>query len=59
MSCGGFIIDEQVQPAFGQDLRINGTEGMKFEDAMRRILGATPIPKKSKRKKPVKNLHLN
>jgi hypothetical protein len=32
---------------------------MKFEDTMRRILSAPPLPKKSKRKKTVKNPRLN
>jgi hypothetical protein len=41
------------------DLRIKGAGGMKFEDAMRRILTAPPLPKKSNRKKPVKNPSLN
>jgi hypothetical protein len=41
------------------DLRIKGADGMKFEDAMRRILAAPPMPKKSKRKKAVKNPRLN
>jgi hypothetical protein len=41
------------------DLRIKGAKGMKFEDAMRRILAAPPMPKKSKPKKTVKNPSLN
>jgi len=42
-----------------KDLRIKQAEGMKFEDAMRRILSAPPIPKKSNSKKAVKNPRLN
>jgi|CZKV01.1.fsa_nt_gi hypothetical protein len=41
------------------DLRLKGVEGMKFEDVVKRILAAPPLPKKSKRKKAVKKLHLN
>jgi len=32
------------------DLRIKEAEGMKFEDAMRRILAAPPLPKPAKAK---------
>ena len=38
------------------DLRL---KGVSFEDAMKRILSAPPLPKKSKRKKAVKNPRLN
>jgi hypothetical protein len=41
------------------DLRL---KGVSFEDAVKRILAAPPMPKKSKRKpvaKAVKNLRLN
>jgi hypothetical protein len=41
------------------DLRLKGTKGMKFEDVVRRILAAPPLPKKSKRKKAIKNPRLN
>ena len=41
------------------DLRLKGVEGMKFEDVVKRILAAPPMPKKSKRKKLVKNQQLN
>jgi hypothetical protein len=41
------------------DLRIKGAAGMKFENAMRRILSAPPMPKKIRRKKAVKNPRLN
>jgi len=38
------------------DLRL---KGVAFEEAMKRILAAPPMPKKSKRKKPAKNPRLN
>jgi hypothetical protein len=40
------------------DLRI---KGVKFEDALKKILAAPPLPKKAKstRKKPVQKPHLN
>ena len=38
------------------DLRL---KGISFEDAVKRILAAPPLPKKSKRKKVVKNPSLN
>jgi hypothetical protein len=41
------------------DLRIKTADGMKFEDAMKRILSAPPLPKKSKRKRSGKKPHLN
>lgn len=41
------------------DLRIKGAQGMKIEDAMRRILAAPPLPKKTKPKKVVKSPSLN
>jgi hypothetical protein len=41
------------------DLRIKAAGEMKFEDFMRRILAAPPLPKKSKRKKAVKNPRWN
>jgi len=41
------------------DLRLKAAEGMKFEDVVKRILAAPPLPKKSKGKKPAKNPRLN
>ena len=38
------------------DLRL---KGVTFEAAMKRILAAPPLPKKTKRKKPAKNPRLN
>jgi len=38
------------------DLRL---KGVSFEDAVKRIASAQPLPKKTKPKKPVKNPRLN
>jgi hypothetical protein len=58
LTCGLFQPHSTTMPK-AIDLRIKGADGMKFEDVVKRILAAPPLPKKSKRKKPAQNPRLN